>query len=161
MEVSHGKPHHLSSNQDVGFRSNPGHRHEKRWNQRGGNKNNWHNNKREYSPARGHNIQTHNDWSYNKEDNEKGYRHDSYREEHNDQRSSHRSKPYRIPNRDYLERKQSRDSRPQSQDKTNDEFPLPRRQGNEVPECQIIALEEIDRLVSYNIIVLLSLIKNY
>nr|CAG8591369.1 13525_t:CDS:2 [Entrophospora candida] len=145
LEVSHGKPHRLSPNQDTGFKTNSGHRHEKRWNQRGGNKNNWHNSKREYSPARGHHTQNHNDWNYNKESNEREYRHDSYREEYRDQRASHRSKPYKVPNRDYLEQKQSRDNRSQSQDKTNEEFPLPRRQGNEVPECQIIALEEVDR----------------
>ncbi|CAJ0907451.1 4876_t:CDS:2 [Entrophospora sp. SA101] len=100
---------------------------------------------KEYSPTRGHHNQTHNDWHYNKEDHERRHSRDLYREEHHDQRASHRSKPYRVPNRDYLERKQSCDNRSQSQDKTNDEFPLPRRQGNQVPECQIIALEEVDR----------------
>ncbi|CAJ0753430.1 18972_t:CDS:2 [Entrophospora sp. SA101] len=137
LEISHGKPRHHSPNQDIGTKPNFGRRHEKRWNQKSGNKNNWHNIKREYSPVRGHNTQTRSDRHYNKEDNERGNYHD--------QRTNNRSKPYRIPNRDYLERKQSRDNRPQSQDRTNDEFPLPRRQGNEVPECQIIALEEIDR----------------
>nr|CAG8454230.1 15000_t:CDS:2 [Entrophospora candida] len=143
LEVSRGKLHRHSQNHD---KTNFGHHHEKRWNQRGGNKNNSHNNnKREYSPTRGHHNQTHNDWHYNKDDHERRHSRDLYREEHHDQRASHRSKPYRVPNRDYLERKQSCDNRSQSQDKTNDEFPLPRRQGNQVPECQIIALEEVDR----------------
>ncbi|CAJ0753864.1 17468_t:CDS:2 [Entrophospora sp. SA101] len=222
LEVSHGKLHHRSQNQDTGHKNNFGHHHEKRWNQRGGNKNNWHNNnkreysparghhtqthnnwhynkegnerrhsrdsyredhrdqknshrskpyrvpnrdyseqkqsrdnrsqlhwhnnnKREYSPARGHHTQTHNNWHYNKEGNERRHSRDSYREDHRDQKNSHRSKPYRVPNRDYSEQKQSRDNRSQLHDKANDEFPLPRRQGNAVPECQIIVLEEVDR----------------
>nr|CAG8632441.1 2805_t:CDS:2 [Entrophospora candida] len=146
LEVSHGKLHRRSQNQDTGHKNNFGHHHEKRWNQRGGNKNNWHNNnKREYSPARGHHTQTHNNWHYNKEGNERRHSRDSYREEHRDQKNSHRSKPYRVPNRDYSEQKQSRDNRSQLHDKANDEFPLPRRQGNAVPECQIIVLEEVDR----------------
>ncbi|CAG8478201.1 6835_t:CDS:2, partial [Racocetra fulgida] len=75
---------------------------------------------------------------------DRGYRRSSYRDEHRDERYAQRSKPYRIPSRDYMERRQSRDHpyRSQSHDEPDDEFPLPRRQGNDVPECQIIVLEE-------------------
>ncbi|RIB07690.1 hypothetical protein C2G38_2213700 [Gigaspora rosea] len=78
---------------------------------------------------------------------ERGYRRSSYRDEHRDERYAQRSKPYRIPSRDYMERRQSRDHpyRSQSHDEPDDEFPLPRRQGSDVPECQIIVLEEVER----------------
>lgn len=84
------------------------------------------------------------------------YRRNSYREDHHDERYPHRSKPYRIPSRDYIERRQSRDHqqyRSQSLDEHDDEFPLPRRQGNEVPECQIIVLEEVERCANNNIFI--------
>ncbi|CAG8520070.1 13775_t:CDS:2 [Acaulospora morrowiae] len=78
---------------------------------------------------------------------ERKYRRNSYREGgHRDERYSHRSKPYKIPPRDYVEKRQSRDPyRSQSHDEPDDEFPLPRRQGGDVPECQIIVLEEVER----------------
>ncbi|CAG8681981.1 5070_t:CDS:2, partial [Acaulospora colombiana] len=77
---------------------------------------------------------------------ERKYRRNSYREGHRDERYTHRSKPYKVPSRDYMEKRQSRDPyRSQSHDEPDDEFPLPRRQGNDVPECQIIVLEEVER----------------
>ncbi|RIA82920.1 hypothetical protein C1645_787390 [Glomus cerebriforme] len=78
---------------------------------------------------------------------ERGFRRGSYRE-HREERFKHRSKPYKIPSRDFNnERRQSREYpyRSQSHDEPNEEFPLPRRQGNDVPECQIIVLEEVER----------------
>ncbi|GES84701.1 RNA recognition motif containing protein [Rhizophagus clarus] len=79
---------------------------------------------------------------------ERGIRRGSYREQHREERFKHRSKPYKIPSRDFNnERRQSREYpyRSQSHDEPNEEFPLPRRQGNDVPECQIIVLEEVER----------------
>ncbi|CAI2172510.1 12679_t:CDS:2 [Funneliformis geosporum] len=78
---------------------------------------------------------------------ERGFRRGSYREPHREERFKNRSKPYKIPPRDFNERRQSREYpyRSQSHDEPNEEFPLPRRQGNDVPECQIIVLEEVER----------------
>ncbi|CAG8694025.1 8749_t:CDS:2 [Rhizophagus irregularis] len=79
---------------------------------------------------------------------ERGFRRGSYREQHREERFKHRSKPYKIPSRDFNnERRQSREYpyRSQSHDEPNEEFPLPRRQGSDVPECQIIVLEEVER----------------
>ncbi|KAG9292850.1 hypothetical protein G9A89_016212 [Geosiphon pyriformis] len=89
------------------------------------------------------------DYDYRPTRGERGpYRRHSYREDHREERYAERSKPYRIPSREFHERRLSRDYlsyRSQSHDEQDDEFPLPRRQGNEVPECQIIVLEEIER----------------
>jgi hypothetical protein len=82
---------------------------------------------------------------------ERGIRRGSYREQHREERFKHRSKPYKVPSRDLNERRQSREYpyRSQSHDESNEEFPLPRRQGNDVPECQIIVLEEVERYVFF------------
>ncbi|CAG8536851.1 344_t:CDS:2 [Ambispora gerdemannii] len=80
-----------------------------------------------------------------------GYRRNSYRDEHREERYVNRAKPYRIPSREFNERRPSREfsyrseSQEQQQQQHDEEFPLPRRHGNEVPECQIIVLDEIDR----------------
>ncbi|CAG8560668.1 8900_t:CDS:2 [Funneliformis mosseae] len=78
---------------------------------------------------------------------ERVFRRGSYREQHREERFKNRSKPYKIPPRDFNERRQSREYpyRSLSHDEPNEEFPLPRRQGNDVPECQIIVLEEVER----------------
>ena len=39
--------------------------------------------------------------------------------------------------------------RSKSHDESNEEFPLPRHQGNDVPECQIIVLEKVEWYVFF------------
>ncbi|CAG8529114.1 8474_t:CDS:2 [Paraglomus occultum] len=83
---------------------------------------------------------------YRPRDERAGYRRGAFREEHREER--YRAKPYRVPSRDYVDRRQGREYPPyrgHAHDEPDEDFPLPRRQGNEVPECQIIVLEEIER----------------
>ncbi|CAG8674808.1 7755_t:CDS:2 [Dentiscutata erythropus] len=155
LEVSHGKPWHHSSSHEGGFKPSGGNRQGKHWNKKV-YKDSWHqndhrrydeydrrpndyNNRRASYDSRGGNRPPPRD--------DRKYRRNSYREDHHDERYPHRSKPYRIPSREFIERRQSRDNqyRSQSHDEHDDEFPLPRRQGNDVPECQIIVLEEAER----------------
>ncbi|CAG8477580.1 4377_t:CDS:2 [Ambispora leptoticha] len=55
-----------------------------------------------------------------------GYRRNSYRDEHREERYVNRAKPYRIPSREFNERR-------------------PSREFSYLPECQIIVLDEIER----------------